>query len=101
MALAREYIHGATVGGTDAEHRRGINGGGNPSKGRDNKAHSIYENSVESGDLNTARQVLKCLRPGGEHGDRLWQTKLYNWAKDAFMDAYDSGECAEAWKRTW
>lgn len=24
-----------------------------------------------------------------EDGDRLWD-KLYNWAKDAFMDAYDS-----------
>ena len=29
----RKYIHGATVGGTDTEHRRGINDGGNPSKG--------------------------------------------------------------------
>lgn len=58
-----------------------------------NKAHSIYENSVESGDLNTARQVLKYLNQA-EDGDRLWD-KLYNWAKDAFMDAYDSGEYAD------
>lgn len=58
-----------------------------------NKAHSIYENSVESGDLNTARQVLKYLNQE-EDGDRLWD-KLYNWAKDAFMDAYDSGEYAD------
>lgn len=58
-----------------------------------NKAHSIYENSVESGDLNTARQVLKYLSQA-EDGDRLWD-KLYNWAKDAFMDAYDSGEYAD------
>lgn len=58
-----------------------------------NKAHSIYENSVESGDLNTARQVLKYLNQS-EDGDRLWD-KLYNWAKDAFMDAYDSGEYAD------
>lgn len=58
-----------------------------------NKAHSIYENSVENGDLNTARQVLKYLNQA-EDGDRLWD-KLYNWAKDAFMDAYDSGEYAD------
>lgn len=58
-----------------------------------NKAHSIYEKSVESGDLNTARQVLKYLNQA-EDGDRLWD-KLYNWAKDAFMDAYDSGEYAD------
>ena len=58
-----------------------------------NKAHSIYENSVESGDLNTARQILKYLNQA-EDGDRLWD-KLYNWAKDAFMDAYDSGEYAD------
>ena len=58
-----------------------------------NKAHSIYENSVESEDLNTARQVLKYLNQA-EDGDRLWD-KLYNWAKDAFMDAYDSGEYAD------
>ena len=58
-----------------------------------NKAHSIYENSVESGDLNTARQVLKYLNQA-EDGDRLWD-KLYNWAKDACMDAYDSGEYAD------
>ena len=58
-----------------------------------NKAHSIYENSVEGGDLNTARQVLKYLNQA-EDGDRLWD-KLYNWAKDAFMDAYDSGEYAD------
>ena len=58
-----------------------------------NKAHSIYENSVESGDLNTARQVLKYLSQA-EDGDRLLD-KLYNWAKDAFMDAYDSGEYAD------
>lgn len=58
-----------------------------------NKAHSIYENSVESGDLNTARKVLKYLNQA-EDGDRLWD-KLYNWAKDAFMDAYDSGEYAD------
>ena len=58
-----------------------------------NKAHSIYENSVESGDLNTARQVLKYLNQA-EDGNRLWD-KLYNWAKDAFMDAYDSGEYAD------
>lgn len=58
-----------------------------------NKAHSIYENSVESGELNTARQVLKYLNQA-EDGDRLWD-KLYNWAKDAFMDAYDSGEYAD------
>lgn len=58
-----------------------------------NKAHSIYEKSVESGDLNTARQVLKYLSQA-EDGDRLWD-KLYNWAKDAFMDAYDSGEYAD------
>lgn len=58
-----------------------------------NKAHSIYENSVESGDLNTARQVLKYLNQA-EDGDWLWD-KLYNWAKDAFMDAYDSGEYAD------
>lgn len=61
-----------------------------------NKAHSIYENSVESGDLNTARQVLKYLNQA-EDGDRLWD-KLYNWAKDAFMDAYDSGEYADLQK---
>ena len=53
----------------------------------------LYENSVESGDLNTARQVLKYLNQA-EDGDRLWD-KLYNWAKDAFMDAYDSGEYAD------
>ena len=58
-----------------------------------NKAHSIYEKGVESGDLNTARQVLKYLNQA-EDGDRLWD-KLYNWAKDAFMDAYDSGEYAD------
>ena len=58
-----------------------------------NKAHSIYENSVESGALNTARQVLKYMNQA-EDGDRLWD-KLYNWAKDAFMDAYDSGEYAD------
>lgn len=38
-----------------------------------NKAHSIYENSVESGDLNTARAGIEIPEPGGGRGQAMGQ----------------------------